>query len=303
MKGLDLKSTKDLIRLKEEIDRILSNRIDESKRNNIINLVDELPIGTANCLFESVTDKLFSTKKGKALIGKYVRTVKENKDLCCELSLCNFVNRPSCVCDTTFYLAEAVKLCKGASNFNCQMAEKKAKEVVKECLREAQATIDEMQDVIQKYNSINESVDFIVKNQKSFGTLTDFTNNYGVVANYVNEHKPTKVVNENSNKSVKELVAELNEAFNNGLTEWENRVIKDLSFADMSKTDKKELFEAYKQGCLDVLNERIEESAVEDKSQMFSMKTQLESKQYNADTVVDDLFKFSELKDVISEMK
>lgn len=302
MKGLDLKSTKDLIRLREEVNKILSNRIDESKRNDIINKVDELPVGTINCLFESVSDKLYSTKRGKSLIGKYVRAIKENKTLCKEFSLYNFVRYPKCVNDANLYLSEAVKLCGDVRNSKCLSAENKMKQIVKECLIETNATTEEIQNVIDAHK-INEDVKYILKNTQTWGNLDVYTDKFSNIVKHINENKPTQVVSESNDKSVKELVGELNETFNNDLKEWENRVIKDLSYANMANADKKVLFETYKKDCLDALNEHIDESSVEDKSQMFAMKTQLESKQYNADTIVDDLFKFSELKSVISEMK
>lgn len=302
MKSLDLKNTKDLIRLKEEIENILDKRIAESKRADAINSVDDMPFGTVKSLFESVSDKLFSTDNGKKLIGKYIKAIKENKNLCKEYTFYNLIRHPQAVSDTTAYIMEMKKLCAGVETKGCEKAERKVKEIVKECLKETNASVEDINDVVA-HNLINENANFILKNRPNFDSIGKWVGSMEILKNYIAENQMPVNVTEGEEKSVKELVSELNETFNNDLNEWENRVIKDLSLANLANSDKKELFESYKNDCLLAIDEQLKSSEIEDKSQIFAMKSQLESKEYNTETIVEDLLKFSELKNVISDLK
>lgn len=301
MKSLDLQNTNDLIKLREEIDKILSARILESQKSELIDSISDMPFGTARSLFESVSDKLFSTEKGKSLIGKYIKAIKESKSLCKEYTFYNLVRHPQAVSDIPGYIAEAKKLCEGVTSEKCRKAEDKVKAIVKECLKEVGASIDEINETIMNNRVVNETVDYILKNNMSFENLGNYCGKFEVLKSIVAENQPAEVVSEGSEKSVKELVSELKTMFSGGLNEWENRVVRDISLANISNSDKKELFENYKNECLSAMNERLEGSEIEDKSQIFAMKTQLESKEYNAETIVEDLLKFSELKKIISE--
>ena len=290
-----------MIRLREEIDKILSARILESQKADLINSIDNMPFGAAKCLFENFSDKLFSTSKGKTLIGKYVNAIKENKNLCKEYAFYNLVRHPHAVNNVDSYLLEAKKICGDVNSAPCKKAEKKVKGIVKECLREVNASVEDINNVLAN-NCINESIDFVLKNTPSFDNIGKWMGSMQSLKEYVVENQPETVVAEGTEKSVKELVSELNEMFSGNLNEWENRVVKDISLANISNTDKKDLFENYKNECLSAMNERLEDSEIEDKSQLFAMKTQLESKEYNANTIVEDLLKFSELKNLISEV-
>lgn len=300
MKSLDLQNTNDLMRLREEIDKILSARILESQKADAINSVDDIPFGTVKALFESVSDKLFSTAKGKSLIGKYIKSIKENKSLCKEYAFYNLIRHPQAITDVTSYIMEAKKLCDGVDSEKCQKAENKVKSIVKECLKETNASVEDINDVIS-HNLINEDANFILKNKPNFDNIGHWCGHMENLKTFVVENQPNTVVNENSGKSVKELVSELEAMFSGNLNEWENRVVRDISLANISNADKKELFENYKNECISAMDERLKNSEIEDKSQIFAMKTQLESKEYNAETIVEDLLKFSELKNIIVE--
>lgn len=301
MKSLDLQNTKDLILLKEEIEKILSKRIVESQKNDTIESIDAMPFGVAKCLFESVSDKLFSSDKGKSLIGKYIKAIKENKALCKEYAFYNLVSHPQTVSNVSEYLIEAKRLCGGATSKACKESEDRVKAIVKECLKEVEISNEEINTTITNNKVLNETVDYYLKNPVTYENLRTYVDKFQVLQSIVAENQSADIVLENSEKSVKELVSELNEKFNGSLTVWENRVVKDISLANISNTDKKDLFESYKNDCLSVINERLENSEIEDKSQFFTMKTQLESKNYNADTIVEDLLRFSELKNLITE--
>lgn len=301
MKSLDLQNTKDLILLKEEIEKILSKRIAESQKNDTIESIDAMPFGVAKCLFESVSDKLFSSDKGKSLIGKYIKAIKENKALCKEYAFYNLVSHPQTVSNVSEYLIEAKKLCEGVASKACKESEDRVKAIVKECLKEVEISNEEINTTITNNKVLNETVDYYLKNPVTYDNLRTYVDKFQVLQSIVAENQSSDIVLENNEKSVKELVSELNEKFNGDLTVWENRVVKDISLANISNTDKKDLFESYKNDCLSAINERLENSEIEDKSQFFTMKTQLESKNYNADTIVEDLLRLSELKNLITE--
>ena len=81
MKNIDLNTVKDLTTIKENILKIFDKRINEAKINDFVNSIDNLSFIYCKQLFEGISDKLFDSTRGKKLIGKYARLIKENKDL------------------------------------------------------------------------------------------------------------------------------------------------------------------------------------------------------------------------------
>ena len=88
---------------------------------------------------------------------------------------------------------------------------------------------------------------------------------------------------------------------NQTLEPWETAVVKDIVACRLGDKDYKALFEEYKQSCLNVINGLTEDSTIESYSQLVEMKDKLESKTYNEETLHEDLFKLSELKNTLKD--
>lgn len=297
---LNLNKSKDLERLQEEMNNIFEQRIREAVINESIQGVSALPLGTIKNIFESISDRLYSTAEGKKLIGKYIKCLKENKNLRTLYSICDSINKPSYVADVNLFLNEAINY---GSNIDIKkLAEEKSKfsSIVVDCIKESKMTNEELTEAINANKDINESIDYLLTNKKSIKTLSERANKTAVLSNYINENMPEKSVVEEG-KSVKELLNALNETFDASLESWEMKVAKDIALANLSNRSKKELFEGYKAECIKTLDTLMESKNVEDKSRFSTMKSQLENKEFSEETLSEDLLNLAKLNYTLTE--
>ena len=106
MKNIDLNTVKDLTTIKENILKIFDKRINEAKINDFVNSIDNLSFIYCKQLFEGISDKLFDSTRGKKLIGKYARLIKENKDLKNLYFLSENLTTKQNVTDAKLYISE-----------------------------------------------------------------------------------------------------------------------------------------------------------------------------------------------------
>ena len=72
MKTINLDKSSDLLKFKEALNVVLENRIKNAELNEAVNNFENLSLGDLNTIFESVSDKLFDTNRGKKIIVNYV---------------------------------------------------------------------------------------------------------------------------------------------------------------------------------------------------------------------------------------
>ena len=111
------------------------------------------------------------------------------------------------------------------------------------------------------------------------------------------------IVNESivDNRKASELVNDLSN-ITDGLEEWQKRVVNDISKYILENKTKEDLFNDYKTECINTINESInntEDGNFETVSQLKSMVSQLSEKKYNKETVNEDLFMLSELRQTL----
>ena len=100
-------------------------------------------------------------------------------------------------------------------------------------------------------------------------------------------------------KSICELIGDFDKLFTNDIEIWESTAIKDISLAELSGKDKKRVFEEYKSECLSIIEENLNEKDAENSSRFQGMKEKLLKKEFNSDTIVEDILMLSELKHVL----
>ena len=116
------------------------------------------------------------------------------------------------------------------------------------------------------------------------------------VVNYINENMEEKEVTEDTEKSNKELIDELNEAISCDKP-WETEAIRDLALCYLSESNSEELFNRYKNECVGLLEEKISDTdSIEESVRFSSMKESLSKKEYNKDKIKESILTLAELK-------
>ena len=299
MAKFDFNNSNDLKKLKEEVNSILESRINKIELDSEIDALSEKTFGSIKNVFEGITDKLYETKKGKKIIAEYAKTIRNGKNVSDAYSIYEFVYNAPNVSNSELFLREAIGM---ADNFNVNNYKKEKADVAKivgEAVRFVGKDANFIRESIEKNKEMNESVEYLICNKKTFANIDEYVNKFDNVRQHLEENMKPKPVNEG--KTGLELISALNETLE-GLADFEKNAIRDISIAKLSKSDLSELFEEYKSDCLAKIDENIEnETSVETKSHLETMKKQLNEKKYNKESLYEDIVTLSELKATLSE--
>lgn len=300
MAKFDFNDCNDVKKLKTEINNILESRIQKLELESALKNLSAQPFGAIKNVFEGITDKLYETTEGKKIIGKYVRAIRENKNTADAYSVYEFVYHSPHVSNPNMLLTEALYMVSGMDKQQFAEGKKKIAEIVAEGINLVGKDANFVDENINRGYGINEAIDFLMLNPKNFENLDEYINKFSYVENHLTENMAEKPT-ESASKTGKELIDSLNEAMD-GLNSWEKEAISDITLAKLSNRDMSELFEEYKNGCIEKIDENIEKGATtEEKSRLETMKKQLSEKQYSEENLYEDIVTLSELKATLSE--
>lgn len=300
MKNTTFKTIGDFQRLKESLNDVIDKRITKMKLEECINSFNSLSFACLNEIFKNTVDKLYETKEGKRLIKKYVKTIKESNDLKKVYSIYNIVNSPNKIDDGTLFIKESMSLIKEIDKKNYSDSLSSISDIVKECAVSANLDTEAIENIKDKYHgSISESLDYVLFNKMDMNNIVEYTNGLSRITNFINENKKHENDLMAEGKSICELIGDFDKLFTNDIEIWESTAIKDISLAELSGKDKKGVFEEYKSECLSIIEENLNEKDVENSSRFQGMKEKLMKKEFNSDTIVEDILMLSELKHVL----
>ena len=294
MKKIDLANINNLELLKENFINVIDEHISREKNRMAISNADSKNVGELKYIFEHVSDKLYNDASGKGLIKKYINTVKENKGLKNFYTLFETIKNINGVNDSSVFLNEAIKLTKkiGANE------EKKLRNVVKEAILSSDMSDDDLNSIMDSYSkNIDKEITTVLLEKCTTKNILEYSNSLDKVRNMLGDRHD--VVNE-SKESPKEIVDKLNGLVDESFEQWERDVIRDISLYTVANKDKSELFETYKNDCINLIKETIENcESVEEKSRFTTMSENLLNKQYCEENFAADMLKLSELKDTL----
>lgn len=300
MKNTTFKTIGDFQRLKESLNDVIDKRITKMKLEECINSFNSLSFACLNEIFKNTVDKLYETKEGKRLIKKYVKTIKESNDLKKVYSIYNIVNSPNKINDGTLFIKESISLIKEIDKKNYGDSLSSISDIVKECAVSANLDTEAIENIKDKYHgSISESLDYVLFNKMGMNNIVEYTNGLSRITNFINENKKHENDLMVEGKSICELIGDFDKLFTNDIEIWESTAIKDISLAELSGKDKKDVFEEYKSECLSIIEENLNEKDAENSSRFQGMKEKLLKKEFNSDTIVEDILMLSELKHVL----
>lgn len=300
MANFDFSKYSDLERLKNEVNRLLEDRMRIAGLKEELATLHEKPFGAIKNVFEGLTDKLYETSEGKKLIGKYVKAIREDKNASDVYSVYEFVYRSPKVEDTGRFLNEAISMMDGFNAKKFVQEKKKIAEIVAEAVSFAGKDAEFVRDEVSRNLELNEAIDYLISNEKKLSNLPSYVNKFTYVEKFLSENM-IKEDESQPEKSGKELISDLNESLS-GLDEWERDAVREIAMAKLSKRDMSEVFEEKKNECLQKLDESIEEEdSIETKSHFETMRSQLSEKRYNEDTVIEDILTLAELNKTLSE--
>lgn len=301
MKKVDLNNPETIKKFKDTFNSLVDKKINEASRNYLLNTFENIGVNRLACLFESISDKLIDTDEGKSLLARYVKTINENKSLKKIYQFRNAIMNPITE-NSDAYLNEAISISDGIDPSEYEDGKKKISQILRESVNLAKLSSGQILESAADGNRIQSAAEYIITNKKSFKNLSEYVSNKEIVRKYIDENKKTsETIDESENKTVDDLISELNENLSS-MEDWRRNVVSRLTESRLAKRDDKELFEEFKKQCLDRMEEKIEETDDSgESSKLALMKEQLSAKEYNESEFMNDLMNLAELKETLSE--
>lgn len=243
--------------------------------------------------FENMADKLFTSKKGRKLIGRYIREHKNNKELSKLFHIYENISKADKTINTITLIQEMKNM---VGNINDEKLNKGV-ESLKAIIRESYKVIGvEAKNLLSENtnNDICQYVDYVFKNDVKIDNVVKYNKCINEIKNHIDKNSVSGVqftsVNVNN-------IDEAYKRYNEILSE-DNVIIKEIK----ESANKQDVFEKYKAECLAVLEQSIKtdiDQASCDK--LFEFKTKIMNKTYNEETLGLDIANFIELKETIKQ--
>lgn len=290
----------ELERIREAFNSVVDKEQELNRIHSLNESVEELSIPELKQVYESISDKLYATDCGKKLLSKYIKLVAENKTVRTEYAIVNGIYAPMDVMDAPMYLSELFDIHgKRDKEYN----EKKGQvvDLLKECIDTVNISSSDLENIInESKNDVNRSIEYLLSVKRTASNVNDRVKSMKLLEGKVND---ANIVNESivDNRKASELVNDLSN-ITDGLEEWQKRVVNDISKYILENKTKEDLFNDYKEECINTINESInntEDGNFETVSQLKGMVSQLSEKKYNKETVNEDLFMLSELRQTL----
>lgn len=298
MKQLDLNKIEDLTRLRGELDKVISERIKECEKKTLIEKISSLSFSKLKKIFEHVAPSLVNSKDGVKLTRKYVKLMKENKSLKTACAFHRLINENHSFKNSDMLLNESLSLVKAGNNVDgLQQATQKMGDIVTECVNVLGVDLDTLNSLINETNTVTESADYLLLNEKTIGNIDEYLNNFSTVSNYISNNVVTESSTNEGGITVDEAVNELVENTNSLSESWEKGLMEDITLMYLSNGNESDLFDKYINECMTTINSIMDnEDDITTKVHMSQMKEQLSNKTYNKESFSVDIKNLAELK-------
>lgn len=245
-----------------------------------------------NHIIESKLPYLFTHDKKS--LGKILRTIKEDKNLSTEYNFYNSVmNADSSVLEgigSDALLESYVSLVRESTNPRGVMeSNKKLRGVLKECKIVNDSEIDDGK------KKVYESMHAIFSLPQTFKNTEKLYTSFGVVKEAIEKNARDK----NGSKDAYDMIREYEEKVKANLNEDERELVKDItSWSTPIREKRKEsCFNTFKNECLKIIDKMIAENGNSD--ELGSLKQQIDEMAYSNESVVKDLAKLLEIRDIL----
>ena len=278
------------------------NTICENKEKELIIIAEAEKLNNCSYLtlkesFANLCPSLIKTKKGSSLIKKYVKEHKTNKELQKMYNIYeNIISVDSSINIESFI--NEMKEIVGEIDFNVL---NEGISALKTILKEGYIEVgEEAKNAVYVSNKgmLEESLNYVFGNKKSLDNMSRYALCMNEIKKFISENK-VKPLSFKKNVDINTLLNEFNTKFSPEVLGEENfALVKEIN----ESTDKKGLFEKYKNECIEKIDEAVRNNLSQETcNQLVEFKTRIIKKEYNPDTLGLDVANFIELGNTINE--
>ena len=301
MEKINLNTIEDLTRFQNEINNVINEHKTRKELEIMLESVPALRFCELKALFESISEKLFNTPNGGAVIKNYVKFIKESKTLKGLFSLHEAIFKTNNVANSSLFLNEALTIVSNGINKKAYQNEvHKLGEIVREGLKLVNATTEEIKHNIANVSKVSESIDYIYTNKKTLNNLNEFIDKYSTITMFINENKQDVFDAVENIASADDYMKYMNEMANTMDEDWKKRLLENICLSNLSGGSNETVFNTYKESCLTMLGNALNECEdIQTRSTFESMRDNLERKVFLEENFVNDVVNLAELEETL----
>lgn len=257
--------------------------------------LDTTNFGILNHIFESRLPELF--KANKAAVRKVIKLIKEDQNLSSEFSFYDTIRKYKGKITETIdpvtllsKFNETAETYKFIDKDTIIESNKKFRKVLKE------NNIIPTEFLTEEEKKLYDAGHIILTRKKNLNNVVALTESLNSLSNYMEAHK-NDVVKESVDPS--QLIREFEEKLKDTLTESEMSFVQQITDwrSPLAEQRKEKLFNKFKNECIDKVNDMLKEDA--GNVELEALKKQLEEQKFNKESIVKDIAKLLEIRDIL----
>ena len=276
--------------------QILDETIDDCKEEKkLMNEMKTVNFGKLNHIFEEALPTLLKTNK-KA-VKNVIKTIKEDKNLMGEFNFYNLIKKSKSNIIEGISCDEILK----------QIEETVNKAIDKSTIKESnkklmnvmvKSGVVPLSKIDEESNKLYENGNKLLVNESKLTNLFDMQRSRKSISNYMESHM-NDVIKEST--SPEKLISDYENKLKENLTESEISFVQQITDfrTPIAEQRKEKLFNKLKNECIGKIDEMLKEDS--DNSELKALKSQLEEQKFNKDSIVKDVAKLLEIRDILMD--
>lgn len=293
-----LSTTNDVETCRKMLNEMCDARNLEIMRNEKADALSKKSFSYIKECFEAISPELFKTAKGKKIINKYSKLVRENHNLSMLHAINENIRKANGNTDVDYFMNSLVETKWNINNKTLANDTKKIGDV----LAEAYLYIgDNVNDMLPNENvSLSKAISFIAENKKNTKNILEFSDAVKIIKEHINSNTVVDNISEavDLDEMAEKLIKEFNAKYEGKLSEKEIAILKEIS----SSNDREAVFNKYKASCAQKISEAKSTFDVKgDKASSDRLGLVLErisEKKYSSETVGSDICSLIELTNI-----
>lgn len=263
-----------------------------AKRKEFINLCEiandktTKDFGYIKEAFENISPYLFQKQEGKTIMNKYMKTIKENKNLSTLHILYENIRKANANADVDFFINNIASLDWNVSNNINEDTLKLGRILAEGILFVGQDAINMLPNENTK---LDKAIKYIAENKRTNKNIAEYSDAVKVIREHINSNeKPNIFETVNIDVLAKQMVDSFNKKYET-LTTEEKEIIKKISISE----NKEEIFNEYKTNCLNKISNYMNNN--EDKEKVSEVYSKIKNKTFVLENAGTDICGFVEI--------
>lgn len=279
--------------LKSELTSLFDSVINES--NNSKHILDNSScFGVIHKIFEHNAPYLFNSNNGRRIIGKYIKTIKNDEILKEEFSFYSQIMSCQDKATRMSIIDDALNVKKNFPKDKILESNKKLFDIIK--VNNLATNIEISDDVL----NVLKSIGTLYETKKNMRNLSKIAESKSIICDYENRvsNKMESVLN--IDDVVLESLESFNDKYKKELNEGEKNIISVICNTN-NINEKKSLFNDSKEELVNEISRIIneEETSDEIKEKLTILKEKVSSKEFNEKTLVTDMIELYDISNIL----